>query len=446
LGHPKVVPTYQKFMSTAETVRDKVASECGMGLWIDVHGHKQNNLVMLGYDMPKGMFSLSDQTLDSSSKYANETTLRHLVSARKSKLSSFIRGVESFGTYLEQEGIGAVPSSRHAEPAEIQGAYLDGAEIVSKFGSKTGGSIDALQMEVPVYWRSGNGSVSAKQANKAFATAATQAILKFFGSSYSLDLRRLGKGACGNGKTWIVVGDPEKGIFVREGVTFSTSYLSTLKKGSRLEEIEVIGNRLHYRLLRGDGPHTGWVSINQERGERVGQVLVKPEFESLKASPSGKKTSAQSNFMKSWRSFFPPSTTTSTRTRPLVSPLCKPDVDMLEAYMRDATASKRDEIWNSFAEEMSTLQSENKVLRRRAGLHIQLMSLLHGGHEGRRRRKRPTAQPVGETPPVMSKCIKERAAVEKYLEQEMNENINETQFTLNAELNILRHENKQLKK
>lgn len=62
---------------------------------------------------------------------------------------------------------------------------------------------------------------------------------------------------------WEIVGGSTKGgIVVRAGAEISSAEQSTrLSTGARVREIEMRGERLHYRLLEGSGPSEGWVSI-----------------------------------------------------------------------------------------------------------------------------------------------------------------------------------------
>mmetsp|Transcript_23003 Transcript_23003/g.44191 ORF Transcript_23003/g.44191 Transcript_23003/m.44191 type:complete len:303 (-) Transcript_23003:26-934(-) len=64
-------------------------------------------------------------------------------------------------------------------------------------------------------------------------------------------------------RTWIVVGDTGKGgILVRRGESLESALFSTrLMQGTQVEELDLEGNRLHYKRLRGDGPDFGWVNV-----------------------------------------------------------------------------------------------------------------------------------------------------------------------------------------
>lgn len=263
-GIPKMKWAYRRFMQRAQSLKEMVESECGHALWIDVHGHNQNNLVMLGYDLNEKYYDVSDEKLDSTPFYYKRSTIQYLSGTGRVKFSRLIRGVESFGTFLGKQGIGAVPSLQHPRPEEIQGKYLDGAVIVNRFGSKFRGTVDAVQMEIPTKWRLGiAGKRSRKEANQMFAAKAARAVVNFFRTAYAINLRRLGKRACGNGNRWKVIEYKSEtdGIRVREYRSLTSTSLGRLGKHAVVEEIERFGNRLHFQLLSGEGPKRGWVSL-----------------------------------------------------------------------------------------------------------------------------------------------------------------------------------------
>lgn len=74
--------------------------------------------------------------------------------------------------------------------------------------------------------------------------------------------------------TWEVVGGADKGgILVRAGKDTSSEQLpDRLATGAKLEELELAGDRLHFKKLSGDGPGEGWVSL-----KAGGKVLVQKE-------------------------------------------------------------------------------------------------------------------------------------------------------------------------
>mmetsp|Transcript_11520 Transcript_11520/g.26724 ORF Transcript_11520/g.26724 Transcript_11520/m.26724 type:complete len:584 (-) Transcript_11520:49-1800(-) len=76
------------------------------------------------------------------------------------------------------------------------------------------------------------------------------------------------------GEVWEVIGGADKGgILVRQGpATTDKAEDDRLSHGARVEEIEVRGDRLHYKLRSGSGPKEGWVAVrisNKELCVRV---------------------------------------------------------------------------------------------------------------------------------------------------------------------------------
>lgn len=76
---------------------------------------------------------------------------------------------------------------------------------------------------------------------------------------------------------WEVVGGVDSGgILVREGQGLkSPAAADRLSTGAVIEQIKLVGDRLHYRLREGPGPATGWVSVKAS-----GKDLVVPRVSS----------------------------------------------------------------------------------------------------------------------------------------------------------------------
>jgi hypothetical protein len=81
---------------------------------------------------------------------------------------------------------------------------------------------------------------------------------------------------------WEVVGGKAKGgIVVREGKEMSTKELTgRLSTGALVRTLEIDGGRLHYELVEGSGPSSGWVSITFQGRD----VLVKSNQEASGAT------------------------------------------------------------------------------------------------------------------------------------------------------------------
>mmetsp|Transcript_56029 Transcript_56029/g.126427 ORF Transcript_56029/g.126427 Transcript_56029/m.126427 type:complete len:223 (+) Transcript_56029:48-716(+) len=81
----------------------------------------------------------------------------------------------------------------------------------------------------------------------------------------------------GNGQLWRVMGGSVTGgIVVKMGRDLRSNEAAyRLKHGSTAEQIELVGDRLHYRRIRGDGPDFGWVSVHF-RGQTLLTKLGRP--------------------------------------------------------------------------------------------------------------------------------------------------------------------------
>eukprot|EP00929_Paragymnodinium_shiwhaense_P045050 TRINITY_DN23065_c0_g1_i1.p1 TRINITY_DN23065_c0_g1~~TRINITY_DN23065_c0_g1_i1.p1 ORF type:complete len:690 (-),score=147.04 TRINITY_DN23065_c0_g1_i1:199-2268(-) len=94
------------------------------------------------------------------------------------------------------------------------------------------------------------------------------------------------------GRRWRVIGGSSAGgIIVREGRELSSRQLAErLATGALLEEEELVGERLRFSKVEGDGPDSGWVSLSL-KGKKLVQLLSDSEgttfLESLPKSASG---------------------------------------------------------------------------------------------------------------------------------------------------------------
>jgi len=78
---------------------------------------------------------------------------------------------------------------------------------------------------------------------------------------------------------WVVIGGADKGgIIVRLNAPDGEKAEERLPYGAVLEEIEVAGDRLHYRLHVGTGPGEGWIAIRLSDGKRLVAPLYPEDF------------------------------------------------------------------------------------------------------------------------------------------------------------------------
>mmetsp|Transcript_30352 Transcript_30352/g.93234 ORF Transcript_30352/g.93234 Transcript_30352/m.93234 type:complete len:92 (-) Transcript_30352:839-1114(-) len=75
--------------------------------------------------------------------------------------------------------------------------------------------------------------------------------------------------------TWVVVGGCDRGgVIVRTGLDLgSPKAEERLSYGALVEELELVGERLHFRRLLGSGPERGWLSIRLPDKELVVRAM-----------------------------------------------------------------------------------------------------------------------------------------------------------------------------
>ena len=159
---------YHKFIEKARSAID------GRGLLLDIHGQERHDRIELGY-------LITGSQLDNGEFSAENTSVRNLGKQCAGHDSvcfkMFIHGHRSLGYFLNQEGLRAVPSPE--EPAPNKTRLFSGGYTVRKHGSRSGGLIDAIQMEFPWSLRLKSGWESAKDR-------VVRAILQFLKLNYSI--------------------------------------------------------------------------------------------------------------------------------------------------------------------------------------------------------------------------------------------------------------------
>eukprot|EP00405_Crypthecodinium_cohnii_P040376 CAMPEP_0206564826 /NCGR_PEP_ID=MMETSP0325_2-20121206/23691_1 /ASSEMBLY_ACC=CAM_ASM_000347 /TAXON_ID=2866 /ORGANISM="Crypthecodinium cohnii, Strain Seligo" /LENGTH=487 /DNA_ID=CAMNT_0054067533 /DNA_START=36 /DNA_END=1499 /DNA_ORIENTATION=- len=74
---------------------------------------------------------------------------------------------------------------------------------------------------------------------------------------------------------WIVIGGTDKGgIIVRDGLALASPQLGErLAYGAVVDEVQLVGDRLQYKLVLGTGPTTGWISTKLKSKDLVIRLL-----------------------------------------------------------------------------------------------------------------------------------------------------------------------------
>jgi len=171
---------------------------------------------------------------------------------------------------------------RRDEPQCAQGATQKGARVSKEVAASRAPKEETLQESVTM--STGGARVVAQEAalrtelERAGATKGLNAPVKAMEAHSKLSLKELKAQMCpahndgvpsdDGARLWVVVGGEDSGgILVRKEQSLSsTPFVFKLARGTTVEELEVVGNRLHYKRIRGDGPDFGWVNLmNKEK-------------------------------------------------------------------------------------------------------------------------------------------------------------------------------------
>ena len=138
---------YHAFLDTARARILRRGGAAGRsGLVADVHGHGHAIArAELGYllDAP----TLRSADLNAPALVA-ASSLRGLARRTGTPHEALVRGAGSLGATLTAHGLAAVPSA--AVPAPLAGEpYFDGGYTTARHGSRDGGALDAVQVELP---------------------------------------------------------------------------------------------------------------------------------------------------------------------------------------------------------------------------------------------------------------------------------------------------------
>ncbi|XP_014668398.1 PREDICTED: uncharacterized protein LOC106809727 [Priapulus caudatus] len=118
----------------------------GIALFIDLHGVSSHpeKWVEIGY-LIKGA------QLDSGDYTYNDSSIRHLASRVGIDFRELLHGRASLGYRFDRLGYNVVPSPTH--PGPDGGKYYSGGDNTRAHGSKYGGIVDAIQIEMPKHLR-----------------------------------------------------------------------------------------------------------------------------------------------------------------------------------------------------------------------------------------------------------------------------------------------------
>lgn len=132
---------YHEFIDSAKS---QTRETSGRGLFLDLHGHGHpEQRLELGYLLSADELNASDAVLDG---LVDESSVRTLGAESTLPFSALIRGEFSLGALLADGGVRAVPSP--AEPGPGTEPFFTGGYNTARHGSRDGGVVDAIQLEL----------------------------------------------------------------------------------------------------------------------------------------------------------------------------------------------------------------------------------------------------------------------------------------------------------
>lgn len=135
---------FDDYHSFIQKAHDTVTLNQKTGILFDVHGQSHaEKWIELGY-------TISGPSLDAPGTPSSHlSSIRHLATHRQFEM--LLRGTDSLGGRLEEQGYKVIPSPTFPGPAN--GNYYFGGFTTVTWGSREQGSVDAIQLELPLFIR-----------------------------------------------------------------------------------------------------------------------------------------------------------------------------------------------------------------------------------------------------------------------------------------------------
>jgi N-formylglutamate amidohydrolase len=145
-GNPYAENAWNEFQAYIEVAEALVEDGHGSGLFLEIHGHGHAiDRVELGYLLSAATLDRTDEELDAAGAAAL-SSIRALAETSPLPFSRLLRGPESFGAFLGAVGVPSVPSPTEPTPGAAE--YFTGGYDTDRHGSRWGGTISAVQMEL----------------------------------------------------------------------------------------------------------------------------------------------------------------------------------------------------------------------------------------------------------------------------------------------------------
>lgn len=182
-GDPTAEAAWHRFHDSTQKACDTVMKKHGLGLLLDIHGHRHlDQRVELGYLVKADQLRPTDAVLNADAALIAGTSIRDLDQRSPHTFAQLLRGSHSLGSLLEARGFRCVPSPEKPRPG-LMSAYFSGAYDVFAHGSRSGGTVSAIQIECP--W---NGIRDKPENQRRFARALVDALGVYFETHFGRKL------------------------------------------------------------------------------------------------------------------------------------------------------------------------------------------------------------------------------------------------------------------
>ena len=143
---------WQEYHHYIEVAKKKITNDQGSGLFLDIHGHGKNPdgfydlRTWLGYLISSEELDQSDGLLNTNS-YQSKSSISAWVDSSSYSFIEVLRGKVSFGSILDSLGYKSLPSINDLSPDGMR--YFSGGYNTARHGSRSGGVISSIQIELP---------------------------------------------------------------------------------------------------------------------------------------------------------------------------------------------------------------------------------------------------------------------------------------------------------
>lgn len=183
-GDQTTKPYWNLFHNQIDEFRTKIQNKYGAGLVIDIHGQSHvEQRIELGYLLSSSQLRMNSELINSV-EYNNRSSIKNLLNNHPNNLNftDLLSGEFSMGSYLNEKGYASVPSEEDIAPKEGE-LYFSGGFNTATYGSRDGGSVDAIQIELNM-----EGVRDSSENRILFSKEFAQVLLTYLRTHYNKDL------------------------------------------------------------------------------------------------------------------------------------------------------------------------------------------------------------------------------------------------------------------